>query len=104
MCGEMVTIHGGMREQLIADAAREYFEEKVAPTIFPEMQVLTLRLAEAGVEMWAVSSTNNWVVDAAIERFGIPRTRVLAAGVDVADGIVSDRLVPVPCGQAKATS
>ena len=102
MCGEMVTIHAGMREQVIADAARQYFDEKVVPSIFPEMQALTLRLAEAGVELWAVSSTNNWVVNAGIERFGIPHARVIAACVAVSDGLASERLVQVPSGEAKA--
>jgi phosphoserine phosphatase len=103
MCGEMVTIHAGLSEPIIAEAAREYFEETIAPIIFPEMQALTSRLADDGVELWAVSSTNNWVVNAGVERFGIARQRVLAACVDVDGDVVGNRLVHVPSGEAKAT-
>ena len=55
------------------------FVEVVAPRIFPEMQELTHRLAEQGCDLWAVSSTNNWVVEAGASRFGFARDHVLAA-------------------------
>ena len=61
------------------DAAAQYFEENVAPSIFPEMQELVRRLREAGCEVWAVSSTNEWVIRAAMKHFGIPPKRILAA-------------------------
>ncbi len=104
MCGEMVTIHAGIAEPRLAKAAREFFETVVVPRIFPEMLELTRRLAAAGCELWAVSSTNNWVVEAGVERFGIPRERVLAACVHVDQGTVSGRLVRVPSGEGKAVA
>jgi phosphoserine phosphatase len=102
MCGEMVTIHGSLRQQLIMDAAREYFDQQVAPKIFPEMRELTSRLAAAGCELWVVSSTNQWVVEAGVAGFGIARERVLAACVAVREGLASNELVRVPSGEAKA--
>ena len=37
--------------------AAEFFEERIARRIFPEMLELTARLREAGCELWAISST-----------------------------------------------
>ena len=80
------------------------FDRLVKPRIFPEIFELTRRLADEGCELWAVSSTNNWVVEAAVEHFGIPAERVLAATLDVEDGIVTDRLLRVPTDELKQTA
>ncbi len=102
MCGEMVTFHAGLQVADVAAAARRFFPERVAPNIFPEMFELVRRLTAAGTEIWAVSSTNDWVVEAGVERFGIPPQGVLAACVEVENGIVSDRIRRVPSGPGKA--
>jgi phosphoserine phosphatase len=102
ICGEMVTINRGVPCSVLQRAAAEFFDEVVAPRIFPELQELTHRLAEQGCEIWAVSSTNNWVVEAGAERFGIPRARVLAACVQVENGCASERLIRVPTDELKA--
>jgi phosphoserine phosphatase len=102
MCGEMVTMHSRLPVQGLYQAAKEFFEEVVAARIFPEMQQLTLQLAENGCEVWAVSSTNDWVVEAGTTRFGIPPARVLAACIHVEDGIATDRLSRVPTDELKA--
>jgi phosphoserine phosphatase len=86
MCGEMVTMHHGLRVDALHQAAREFFDEVVSARIFPEMRELSLRLAEQGCELWVVSSTNNWVVEAGAARFGIARDHVLAACVHEDDG------------------
>jgi phosphoserine phosphatase len=64
MCGEMVTMHHGLPTDELYKAGEQFFVEVVSPRIFPEMQELTHRLADQGCELWAVSSTNNWVVEA----------------------------------------
>jgi HAD superfamily hydrolase (TIGR01490 family) len=102
MCGEMVTINAGIRMQTLEEAAEEFFSSIVEPRIFPEMLRLTRELAAAGCEIWAVSSTNDWVIREGVKRFGIRRSRVLAAAVEVEDGVLTDRLVRVPSGPGKA--
>jgi len=102
MCGEMVTMNRGVSCSVLERVAAEFFDEVVAPRIFPELQELTHRLKEQGCELWAVSSTNLWVVEAGAERFGIPRERVLAACVQVENGCASDQLVRVPTDELKA--
>ncbi len=104
MCGEMVTINAGNREGRLEEAAEEFFSSVVNQRIFPEMLRLTHSLADAGCELWAISSTNEWVVRAGGQRFGIPAERVLAAAVHIEHGLATDRLLRVPSGPAKATA
>jgi phosphoserine phosphatase len=101
ICGEMIQINRGLPEAKLREAAREMFDRLVKPRIFPEIFELTRRMAADGCELWAVSSTNNWVVEAAVEHFGIPAERVLAATLAVEDGIVTDRLLRVPTDELK---
>jgi phosphoserine phosphatase len=101
MCGEMVTMHHGLTELKLMDATRRFFEEFFVGQIFPEMRELIRRLHENGCEVWAVSSSNEWVIRAGMKHFGIPESRVLAAKVEVKDGIATDRLIRVPSGPGK---
>ena len=55
-----------------------------------------------GAALWAVSSTNRWVVEAGVAAFGIPREKVLAAAVRVADGLLTAELIDVPTDDGKA--
>ena len=102
MCGEMVSIHKGLSCQMLERAAAEYFNENVVPWIFPEMQELTRRLGESGCELWAISSTNDWVIRAAAPRFGFAPERVIAACVASEGGCATDRLIRVPTDELKA--
>jgi HAD superfamily hydrolase (TIGR01490 family) len=104
MCGEMVTINAGHSVQTLEEAAEEFFSSIVEKRIFPEMLRLTRELESIGCEVWAVSSTNDWVVREGVKRFGIPRRRVLAASVHIDDGQITDQLIRVPSGPGKATA
>ena len=55
-------MHEGLSVTEIEQAVEDFFPEVIAPGIFPEMKVLTLALKESGCQMWAISSTNDWVV------------------------------------------
>ncbi len=104
MCGEMVQIYAGLREQELRGAASRYFSEHVSPLIFSEMAALVDSMRKSNVELWAVSSTNKWVVSEGVRGFGIPEERVLAAEVKVVDGLITSELVDVPTGPAKAAA
>ncbi len=101
MCGEMVTLHRGMTEAEVERAALRYFDQGCLPTVFPEMQLLVHLLQGAGSDVWAVSSTNEWVIRAGMRHFGIPEEKILAASVRVMDGKITDRLLRVPSGEGK---
>ncbi|MDP9269280.1 MAG: HAD-IB family phosphatase [Acidobacteriota bacterium] len=104
MCGEMVQICRGMRMEVVTDAARAFFREKVEARIFPEMLQLTSRLRELGCELWAVSSSNQWLIEVEAAPFGFAADHVLAAATEVEDGLITGRLLRVPTGPGKATA
>ena len=101
MCGEMVAMHRGLREEIVQQAADIYFALGVAANIFPEMRDLVRRLHESGCDVWAVSSSNQWIIRSGMRLFGIPEDRILAAEVLVEQGMITDRLVRVPSGPGK---
>ena len=104
ICGEMVQMYAGLREAELRSAARRYFEDFVRARIFPEMAALTSALADAGVELWAVSSTNRWVIAEGLRHFPIPEDRILAAAVHSENGIITGRLIQVPTDEEKAVA
>jgi len=104
MCGEMVTINHGIPEGDLEAAAAEFFPAVVERRFFPEMLHLTHALRAGGCELWAVSSTNVWVVREGVKRFGIKPENVLGACVHIEDGLVTNRVHRVPSGPGKATA
>jgi phosphoserine phosphatase len=101
MCGEMVTMHKGMTEAAMMKAASAFMTDAFPSHIFPEMQELVGRLHENGCEVWAVSSSNEWVIRVGMKAFGIAEDRILATKVKVANGVITDRLVRIPSGPGK---
>lgn len=101
MCGEMVTMHQGVSESVVMRAATTFFDKFFVAQIFPEMRELVRRLQETDCEVWAVSSSNEWLIRAGMKHFGIADGRILAAKVELDDGIISNRLVRIPSGPGK---
>ena len=101
MCGEMVTMHKGLPESEILRLSNEFFDGNFVSRIFPEMGLLITELQNSGCDVWAVSSTNEWTIREAMKHFGIPAEKILAASVEIENGIVTDRLIRVPSGIGK---
>jgi phosphoserine phosphatase len=101
MCGEMVTMHAGLSEDVVMEAATEFMTTAFPGRVFGEMKRLVELLHEEGCEIWAVSSSNEWVIRAGMKQFGIEADRILAAKVEVKAGMVTDRLIRVPSGLGK---
>jgi phosphoserine phosphatase len=101
MCGEMVSMHRGMREEVVQQACDAYFPDAIGRNIFSEMRGLVQRLRASGCDVWAVSSSSQWIIRSAMRSFGIPPNRILAAEVAVENGVISDRLIRVPSGPGK---
>jgi|SRR5437868_1099266 phosphoserine phosphatase len=101
MCGEMVTMHKGLSEATMMDAARKFMTSAFPGRVFPEMQQLVQKLDQQGCEIWAVSSSNEWIIRAGMEQFGIHPDRILAAKAEMHGDIVTDRLVRIPSGPGK---
>jgi HAD superfamily phosphoserine phosphatase-like hydrolase len=104
MCGEMVQLYAGLQESELRHAAADFFRLQIEAQIFPEMLALVEKLRSQGADIWAVSSTNNWVVEEGVRRFGIPASRVLAAQVKVVDGRITSDLIDVPSGDGKSAA
>jgi phosphoserine phosphatase len=104
ICGEMVQIYAGLREQELRDAAALYVREFVSERAFSEMATLVTALRQAGADLWAVSSTNKWVVAEGVRDFGIPEDRVLAAEVRVDQGLITAEILDVPTDEGKAVA
>jgi len=104
ICGEMVQVYHGLRESELRRAAADFFANHVERNIFPEMLQLVTELQAAGVDIWAVSSTCDWVIEEGVKRFNIPANRVLAAAVAIENGIATERLTDVPTDEGKVAS
>jgi phosphoserine phosphatase len=104
MCGEMVQMYAGLRDDELRAAAARYIRKYVQPRIFAEMAALVGTLIKAGVEIWAVSSTNKWVVAEGVRDLGIPEERILAAEVRVVAGLITTEILDVPTDEGKAAS
>ena len=104
ICGEMVQVYQGLRESAMRAAAAQYFAAQIEPNIFPEMLRVVRALQARGCEIWAVSSTCNWVVEEGMRRFAIPAERILAARTAVENGRVTRTVLDVPTDEAKVAS
>jgi phosphoserine phosphatase len=104
ICGEMVRVYAGLREQELRAAAAQYVEEFVRPHVFSELTSLVSTLLKNGVEIWAVSSTNRWVVAEGVRDLGIPENRILAAEVRVNEGVITSQIVDVPTDEGKVAT
>ncbi|WP_263366002.1 HAD family hydrolase [Edaphobacter bradus] len=104
ICGEMVQLYQGLREDEMRRAASDFFSAQIERNIFPEMRQLIADLHSRGVDIWAVSSTNDWVIEEGVTRFGIPANRVLSARVEIRNGLVTDKLLDVPTDEGKVAS
>jgi phosphoserine phosphatase len=101
MCGEMVTMHAGMAETELMQAATLFMNDQFPGRIFPEMRELVNHLRQNGCEIWAVSSSNEWVIRAGMKQFGIPENRILATKVHLENGTITNRLIRIPSGPGK---
>ena len=104
ICGEMVQLYQGLSEDTMRAAAAEFFQEHIEPNIFPALKKLIADLQAQNTDIWAVSSTNDWVVEEGVKRFNIPADRVLAARVAISHGQVTDQILDVPTDEGKVAS
>jgi phosphoserine phosphatase len=101
MCGEMVTMHHGLSESAMMKAARKFMSSAFPGHVFPEMRDLVSKLHGLDCEIWAVSSSNEWIIRAGLEQFGIHPDRILAAKAQMKGELVTDELVRIPSGPGK---
>lgn len=103
MCGEMVSMYEGLPIAPVKAAAEAFVASSVLSSTFPEMRELTQKLRQRGCELWAVSSSTEWLIEPGIRGFGIPADHVLATRLAVRDGIAGSELLSIPSDANKAT-
>ena len=102
ICGDMTTVYRGLAVDRLRTAAAQFFRDYIEPNIFPELATLIAELQQKGCDIWAVSSTNTWVIEEGIRRFNIPADHVLAANAEIdANGLITDHLLHVPTDEDK---
>jgi len=94
-------MHKGIRDTVMMQAATDFIERAFPGRIFAEMLDLVHRLRQNGCDVWAVSSSNEWVIRAGLKGFDIGEDRILAAKIEVEDGIITERMVRIPSGPGK---
>lgn len=104
ICAEMVQIHRGLSVNTVESYAERFAKSNVVPHYFPEMKNLIGKLQDQDCDIWAVSSTNNWVIEAAVREIGIPGDRVLAVRAKVDKGMITDRIGEITSGPGKAVA
>jgi phosphoserine phosphatase len=104
ICGEVVQMYAGLRDDELRTAAARYVADFAKIEVFAEMAALVEALRRDGADIWAVSSTNKWVIVEAVRAFGIPEERVLAVEARIASGLITSELVDLPTGPGKAVS
>lgn len=102
ICGEMTQIYQGLSDSEVRSSAARYFQQHVQPHFYPAMVSLVRDMQRRGVEVWAVSSTNHWMIEESVRDLHIEPARVLAAKVLVEGDRVTDTLVHVPSDEGKA--
>ncbi len=102
ICAEMVQVHRGLRLDKVLSYAERFAKSNVIPQYFPEMKRLVAVLQHQHCDIWAVSSTNSWVIEAAVREIGIPANRVLAVRAEIENGVITDRVGEITSGAGKA--
>ncbi len=103
--GWLVQWCAGLSEIELRNRARAYFEDHFKLNIFFPMFSLVQHLQKAGVEVWAVSGSNYWVVQEACKFFGIDPRCVIASRVRVHNGVLTSQLFDglIPYADGKVT-
>ena len=85
----------GKREDEIEKQAREWFDEKVAPALYPEAEQLVREHAAAGHVVAIVSGATKFIVRPLAERLGIPH--MLYTRLEVEGGRFTGRVIDPIC-------
>ena len=84
----------GIPEAHLKTLAATYFKDHFQQNVYPAQKALIARLQQAGVEVWIVSASNQWIVDAGAPYLGVPLNRVVGIRLAVADGLITETIVP----------
>ena len=84
----------GLSEADLVQRCDRLMGEHVAAHLFAPMRALLQCFVELGAEVWLVSASNRWVIQAGARLLGLPPERVLGMRTAVVDGMLTRELVP----------
>lgn len=87
-------VMAGMQESDVKALAKDFFENHFQQNVYPAQKALIQRLQAAGVEVWIVSASNQWIVEAGAPSLGVPLNRVVGVRLDVVKGLVTANIIP----------
>jgi phosphoserine phosphatase len=102
--GWLAQWNAGVAEAELNRWCEQFFNEYWTKNVFDPMRELTHTLLNAGFEVWVISGSIRWIVQAGVKGFGIQEDRVLGSSVEVENGVLTDRiegLVPYRASKAK---
>lgn len=99
----VATCQAGLLERDVARQALEYFNTHYKDRIFGPMARIVGYLQQHGAEVWVVSASHKWIIEAGVAHLNIPSNCVIAVTPIVKDGVITDKVVePMPYGPGKA--
>lgn len=93
----------GLQEAELQADAQAFFEREFRTAIIPEVREWACRLERAGLEVWIVSGSHRWLIEAGARAVGVRQDRILPVATVVRDGVLTPEvLLPVTYGEGKA--
>lgn len=84
----------GMSEAEVRRLAAIFFADHFRQNIYPAQQVLIEELQRAGVEVWIVSASNQWLIEAAANYLGVSASHVVGIRLGVKEAKITETILP----------
>lgn len=86
-------VMAGMKVSEIQALAKEFFKT-FHQNVYPGQRALIQRLQQAGVDVWIVSASPQWLIEQGAPYLGVPANRVVGVRLAVANGLATPHLIP----------
>lgn len=83
----------GMKVSEIQALARDFFKD-FSRNVYPGQKALIQRLQQAGVEVWIVSASPQWLIEVGAPYLGVKPDHVVGVRLAVANGLATPHLLP----------
>jgi len=95
----------GLYETDVQHWAAHFFHDHFLHRIFLPQKKLISDMFRTGFDVWIVSASCSWIIQACAVHFQINPSKVLAVTAEVENGIITDRIIrPVPYREGKVAA
>ena len=88
----VVEIMAGLKELDVDRWAKDFFHKYFAARAYAPQKQLIAELKAKGFDVWIVSASNRWIVQAGAPYMGIAPNRVIGVDMQVENGVLTNRL------------